>query len=99
MQRITNKDLERLIARINDALGVPQEPYQETRDARGGLIANAGTCYLAGAYGGVRIEQMCAGGGSRDLLSSGYGTKRAVYDQARAWLDGFDACERKGGDV
>jgi hypothetical protein len=97
MSRITTKHLETIIGHINDALGVPQEPYQETRDARGGLIANAGTCYLAQAYGGSRIEQMCEGGGSRDLLSSGYATKREVYDQASAWLAGFSACERKGG--
>ena len=91
MERITNKHLERVIARINDALGAPQEPYQATRADNGGLIANAGTCYLAGAWGGCRIEQMCAGGGSRDFISSGYVTKRALYDLAQAWLAGFEA--------
>lgn len=78
--RITNQQIERVIARINDALGVPQEPYGDVRDERGGLIANAGTVYLAGAYGG-----------SRDFLSSGYCTKRQIYELATAWLAGFKA--------
>ena len=89
--RITNQQIASVIARINDALGVPQAPYGDVRDELGGLIANAGTVYLAGAYGGSRLEQMCKGGGSRDFLGSGYCTKRQIYELATAWLAGFQA--------
>ncbi len=97
MQQITVKQLESLVERINDALGVPQTPYKEDTDGKairgenGSLIANAGTCYLTGAYGGYRIEQMCKGGGSRDLLSIGYDTKRNVWNMAQAYLSGLNA--------
>ena len=86
--RITTKQLESMIEQINDALGVPNEPYADERDERGGLVANAGTVYLAGAYGGSRLEQMCKGGGSRDFLSSGYATKRQIWELGHAWLAG-----------
>jgi hypothetical protein len=86
--RITTKQLERVVAQINSELGVPNEPYADARDERGGLIANVGNVHLAGAYSGTRLEQMCDGGGSRDFLSTGYATKRAVYDVAQAWLAG-----------
>ena len=95
--RITVKNLEYLVARINDALGVPQEPYQHDadgkaiRDEHGRLTANAGTVYLGGAYGGYRFEQMCKGGGSRDLSSSGYCPKRELYEIGQAYLMGIGA--------
>jgi len=99
--RITKKQLEALIARINDALNVPQEPYAHDADgklvltANGRLIANAGTIYLSGAYGGYRLEQMCKGGGSRDPLYSGYVSKRELYNVANAYLMGIET----GGKV
>lgn len=86
--RITTKQIENLVKDINASLGVPNDPYSDTRDNNGGLIANVGTVYVAGAYGGARLEQMCRGGGSRDFLSTGYTTKRVVYDIAMAWLSG-----------
>lgn len=95
--RITVKNLEWLVSRINDALGVPQEPYKHDadgkaiRDANGRMTANAGTVYLGGAYGGYRFEQMCKGGGCRDLSSSGYCSKRELYEIGQAYLHGIGA--------
>lgn len=91
MNRITKAQLDSLVARINHALDVPCEAYASERDANGGLIANAGTIYLASAYGGYRLEQMCKGGGSRDLLSTGYESKRHVYATASAYLAGLES--------
>lgn len=100
--RITNAMIERRAEYLNDLLGVAQAMYQ-TRDVVDGkpvgdLVANAGHCYLAGAYGGFKIEQMCAGGGSRDLLSMGFDTKRNVYDRLNAYIDGLQAGKEKFGE-
>lgn len=85
--RVTNKDVERVCGLINDALGTPQEPY-------GPNGSNPGCVYVAGAYGGTKLEQMCDGGGCRDFLNTGYATKQEVYSQAVSWLDGFQYRER-----
>lgn len=84
--RITRRMIEDIVVRINDALRVPQELYAKDRNEHGDLVPNAGTVYLAGAYGGWRLEQMCEGGGSRDFLDSGYIKKRNLYDAAHEWL-------------
>lgn len=94
--RITNAMLERTVERINDALGVPNEPYQTDADGKvlrkdGHTMVNAGCVYIAGAYGGTRLEQMSEGGGCRDFLSTGYETKRTVYNMAQAWLSGRES--------
>lgn len=94
-QRITNARLQMVVDRINDALGIEQPGAYIGRDENGKLIANAGHVYIAGAYGGTRLEQMCEGGGCRDFLASGYATKSNVYDQAQAWLLGFRAGQGK----
>lgn len=89
--RVTNKQLEALCEQINQLHGVPNEPYKSDRGEDGRLVANAGTVYVAGAYGGVRLEQMCKGGGSRDLLSSGYGTKRELFNAMHSYIRGYRA--------
>lgn len=88
-QRITVAHLDRLAAAINDELGTPQTRYAEERDDRGRPVANAGHVYVAGAYSGYRLEVMCRGGGSRDLLSGGYCGARACYDMGHAFLAGL----------
>ena len=98
--RITEKMLEAGIVRINEALNVSNDCYKLTRtgkvrrDKSGHALVNVGTCYLSCAYGGYRVEQMCSGGGSRDLLSTGYETKRHVYDMISAFMTGIE-CGRK----
>lgn len=94
MMTVTKKQLESAIARLNDALGLPQEPYAEKRDANGSPVANAGVYYLAGAYGGTRVEQMCKGGGSRDVTR--LGTKRETYIAVNHILDGIEAVRKAG---
>lgn len=89
--RVTNADLERVCRLINSALGLTShEPYLVKGSKEGPPIHNVGCVYLGGAYGGVRIEQMCEGGGCRDLLSTGYDTKRLVYGRACAYLEGLN---------
>lgn len=80
-ERITTARLERAVEALNVAFGYPTAPYRREGER---LIAQPRCFYLAGAYGGHRVEQMCEGGGSRDV--TGLGTKREVYDQVQAML-------------
>ena len=88
--RITNKDLEHMLARINSEAGKPLEPY--TQDSEGRYRPNAGTYVLDSAYGGVRLSQMsqkegCSG--TRDI--TGLGTKRETHLKMHAFLRGMQA--------
>ena len=89
MERITRKRLDSVVSRINSVLGMPDEPYSNQRDERGGLVANTGNYHLDIAYGGYRLARMCEGGGSRDI--SPRGTKRETYEYCLAFLDGISA--------
>ena len=91
--RITVTQLRARVARLNDLFDYPRDPYGENRDERGGLVANAGTFTLDGAYGGWRLCQMCKGGGERDL--TGRDTARATYDAINAFIAGAEAMQRK----
>lgn len=88
-RRITDNDLEATVDLINGALGQSRKPY--TPQADGTQKRHAGTYVVGYAYGGVRLEQLCEGGGSRDV--TGRGTKREVYDLMHAFLKGISAAK------
>jgi hypothetical protein len=90
--RITVKHLRARVATLNSIFGYAGDAYQDARGPDGGLIANAGTYTLDGAYGGWRLCQMCAGGGERDI--TGRGTYRETYDAINAFIDGAQAMRR-----
>jgi len=87
-QRITKNILEKRVALVNDLLGNAQEPWQADRDSNGNLVPNPGCHYIAGAYGGYRLEEMCNGGGARDI--SPRLTKRELYEWINAYIDGIE---------
>ena len=89
---ITNKQLESALKRLNDSLGLAHSAYKEERDARGGLVANAGTYVLDYAYGGVSLCRMCEGGGQSTVSSRG--SKRECYIYIQAMLDGIRAARQ-----
>ena len=90
MYRVTQKQLESAVARINGVLGMPETLYSEKRDDKGRLVANVGNYHIDAAYGGYKLVRMsCEGGGVRDI--SPRGTKRETYDFCRAFLDGISA--------
>lgn len=91
MSTITKANLEHLCKMINEATGNNQEPY--TKNADGTFTPNAGTYTLSGAYGGWKLEQMCKGGGTRSI-TNGYVSKRDLYYQMSAYLDGIEAGKR-----
>ena len=103
--RITQKDLEAVVARINRATGNALTPYRRELDAplSGPALdkgetrpyshkANIGNYHLSGAYGGVALHQMISDGGDvRSVFGCGHVSKRELYSQMQAFLSGIDA--------
>jgi hypothetical protein len=94
--RYTMKDLEGLVDRLNRTTGAESEPYRDATEAEKaagfGGVGNVGTYYLMGAYGGHKLVQITNyGGGVRDVLGTGYVSKRELYRAVSAYLDGIDA--------
>ena len=90
MERITKKDLESRISDLNRITGNANETYTKQDDGK--FRANIGNYYLSGAYGGVKLEQICSdGGGCSDISRQGFGTKRELYNWMNAYIDGIHA--------
>ena len=90
MDRITMKNLEFLVERINEATGSPATPYTKTDDGK--YRANIGNYHLDGAYGGWALERMSSeGGGVLSVFSIGHVSKRELYGMMRAFLAGVEA--------
>ena len=86
MERITQKDLENLVERINKVTNSPMTPYTRSPD---GLAANINNYYLDYAYGGVKLVQMVnKHGGITEISRNGHGTKRELYNWMQAFLTG-----------
>ena len=95
MQRITQKDLDRIVLRINEATGSPTESH--SKDENGRFKANPGNYRLSYAYGGVALERISnEGGGVRRISTDGYGTKRQLYTWMTAFLSGIEVTAEKG---
>jgi len=88
MQRITDKQLEAVVTRINKMTNQPETPW---RQENGKNIANIGNYHLDFAYGGVKLVQMVSdGGGERDVLTMGFCTKRELYYAMFAFIAGME---------
>ena len=92
--RINNKDLEQAVERLNLALGAPLNQHTilaATDTARRRVRANVGNYHIEGAYGGVKLCRVeTEGGGSRDISSDGYGTKRQLWTAIQHILRGVE---------
>ena len=85
--RITEKDIEAVIHRINIATGSPETPW--TKEASG-MKANIDNYHRSGAYGGVTLHRMINdGGATEDVFSCGHITKRDLYNRMQAFLVGL----------
>lgn len=89
-------DLQGLVDRLNRTTGAEVKAYRQAteREKAAGFysVANIGTYYLEGAYGGHKLVQIVNyGGGVRDVFRNGYGTKRETYRLIAAYLDGMTA--------
>lgn len=91
MQRITEKMLASLVEDINKMTGSPATSY--TRSEDGKLSANIGNYHLYFAYGGVNLHRMSnTGGGVNTPLGGGTRTKRELFNQLHAFINGLRAC-------
>ncbi len=91
--RITSRDLDGVLMRINLTFG--EEPAGYTREADGRFHANVGTFVIDGAYGGWELQRMMnEGGGVSDVLGTGHVSRRELYHQLHAFLRGIEAWER-----
>ena len=67
-------------------------PY--TKDENGKFKANVGTYYLAGAYGGYKVEKIVSETGAvSDPIRGGYMTKRELYNVLWAFINGMEEGE------
>jgi len=94
-QRITQKDLERIVLRINRALNRPETPYG--KDENGRFKANLGNFHISSAYVGVALEEIQTnGGGVRRVSVGGYEPKWALYAWCVGFLSGIEITAEKG---
>jgi len=94
MYRITIKDLENGIARLNRLAGTPETPY--TKHANGKWTPNPGNYHLSGAYSGYQVMQMVnEGSGASCPIGAGHVPKRECYETLHAFINGFEASGRK----
>lgn len=92
MSTITKANLEHLCNLINKATGNKLEAY--SKDENGKFRSNVGTYVLSGAYGGWKLEQIVSYGGGIRSITNGYISKRDLYYQMSAYLDGIEAGKR-----
>lgn len=72
MKRITEKQLDAVVAAINNAMNTPQEYYKDGK-------ACVGNYHLDYSYGGVALYQNVKGGGERNVFGGRY-TKRELIN-------------------
>jgi hypothetical protein len=84
--RITERDLENVITRLNKITNSPETTY---RKENGKLISNVGNYHLSGAYGGWKLERICnEQGGVTTPIHSGYVSKRELYNLIHSYING-----------
>lgn len=86
MDRISEKDLKRVIDDLNTITGNPLTYGTRTSDE---FKANIGNYHLYCAYGGYELVQtMNEGGGVHVISRNGCTTKRDLYTQIKSLIDG-----------
>ena len=89
MDRITEKQLQAVVDRINRITNSPMVPYAKVGDK---YVAQIGNYHLSHAYGGVSLERMSNdGGGVTQPFGCGHVSKRDLYNRMQAFLSGLDA--------
>jgi 2,4-dienoyl-CoA reductase-like NADH-dependent reductase (Old Yellow Enzyme family) len=86
--RITDKDLQAVVDRINRITNSPMTPY--VKDASGKHKAQIGNYHLSHAYGGVALHRMHnEAGGVTTPINSGHVPKRELYNLMQAYINGL----------
>mgnify|MGYP003467197398 FL=1 len=92
--RITDKHLEGMIARLNRLTNSPVKPYEQINGRR---VAQIGCYHLSHAYGGVALHRMHSeGGGVTTPIGGGHMPKRELYERIYAFIMGIEAAQNGG---
>jgi hypothetical protein len=86
--RVTEKDLQAAVDRINQITGKDLKPYSKKED--GSFSPNPGVYHLDSAYGGWSLVQMMETGTGVRSIISGFRPKRELYDMIHAFISGLD---------
>ena len=88
MERITKRDLQGLINRLNRLTDSPEVPYLKGEDGR--YHAQIGCFHLSQAYGGFNLERMHNdAGGVTTPLNTGHIPARDLYNRIHAFINGI----------
>ncbi len=82
MERMTIKKLESLVSHLNKVTNSPELPYISG-------AAQIGNFCLDEAYGGVGLNRISNSGGGVTCIFT-ITTRRELYNQIRAYIDGFN---------
>jgi len=101
MDRITQKDLEYLVKKINEVTGSPATLYTQTKKAvlgknykRAVIKGNIGNYYLSYAYSGVQLVRIVNEDGGIETISRGcHVPKRELYYWMQAYIAGITHVE------
>ena len=89
MDRITNKQLEYLVERINTLTNSPLTSYTHSNDK---FEANINNYHIYCAYGAVGLHRMMnLGGGVHEVI--GLSTKRELYNRMQSFMAGIEAAK------
>lgn len=96
MDRVTDKQLQAIVDRINRMTGSPIKPWSRPVES-GPLVSNVGNYHLDHAYGGVSLCRMSnRQGGVSNVLSIGHVPKRELEGLMFAFIKGLEARETIG---
>jgi len=85
--RVTEKQLQAIVDRINKITNSPASPYIDGK-------AQIGHYHISHAYGGVCLHRMRNdGGGVSDTFQCGHVTKRELADQLYAFIAGINSTQ------
>ena len=88
MNRITDANLNAIVARINRMTNSPAESWIKLPDGR--HASAVGSYHLDHAYGGVALHRMCnTAGGTEDVLNVGHVSKRELQALMFAYIQGL----------
>jgi hypothetical protein len=89
MNRVTEKQLQAIVDRLNRITNSPMEPYIERE-------AQIGNYHLSHAYGGVCLHRMFnEGGGVSSPLSTGHISKRELMGLLYAFINGIETAREE----
>jgi hypothetical protein len=92
MTRITDKDLQNIVNRINRMTDSPSEGWTKGPETASGHVytSNVGNYHLDHAYGGVALYRMAnTAGGCSDVLNCGHVSKKELQGLMFAYIQGI----------